>query len=154
MPVQYYPEDQQDSVIGIKFPMNGRDGTSRGGFFNTSRTTEDQAVSNYINLLLTKKGERYFQPEYGIGLPFWIFEMNTEANRIFLESEIRIQAARWLPYIVNESITVKPRAELAGLASDPENAWQIVIVFRVTNSLANKTITLFQTGGIVSYLVE
>lgn len=86
MPIKFYPEDLKSAsgFIGIKLPMNGSD----RGIFNMSRTTEDQAVSNYVNLLLTKKGERYMQPEFGVGLPFYLFEPNTPALRIELEAEI------------------------------------------------------------------
>lgn len=154
MAIKYYPEDQSESgFIGIKFPANGR-GRSNGGFFNMSRTTEEQAITNYINLLLTKKGERYFQPEFGVGLQFYLFENNTDAIRTEIEFVIREQSQRWLPYIVNERIEVKPKADPGIVDSDPENAIQIVITFRVTNSLANKTITFFQEQGRISYLIE
>ena len=152
MAIKYYPEDYDSQTIGIKFPMNGNG--SNGGFFNTSRTTEEQAVTNYINLLLTKKGERYMQPNFGVYLQGYLFEQNTPALRTRLEHEIRTQAAYWLPHIINEEINVKPRAEIAGLAADPENALQIIITFRVSNSLANKTITVFQENGRISTILD
>lgn len=150
-----YPEDEQDyGYIGIKFPTNGSSAGSSGGFFNMSQTTEEQAVSNYINLLLTKRGERYMQPEFGVGIQYKLFEPNTLENRTDIEFEIRRQSALWLPYITNHSIEVRERAELAGLAADPENAFHIVITFSVTEAGANKQITLFQNSGRVDYIVS
>lgn len=154
MAIKYYPEDQQESTIGLLFPLNGTSAGSTGGFFNTSRTTEQQAITNYINLLLTRKGERYMQPEYGIGLQLYLFEQNTEALRTEVEFAIHRQVSYWLPYIKNHSVNIKPRAEIAGLAADPENALQIVITFSVSEELANKTITVFQEGGRISTIVE
>jgi len=149
-----YPEDEDSQVIGLKFPLNGSSVGSNGGFFNVSRTTEDQAVTNYINLLLTKPGERYHQPNFGIFIQGFLFEQNTDAIRTEIEFRIRQQSAYWLPHIVNESIEVMPRAKPGIVSGDPENAIQIVIRFRVTNSLANKTITIFQEGGRVSTIVN
>jgi phage baseplate assembly protein W len=155
MPVKYYPEDEPNSgTIGIKFPMNGR-GTSNGGFFSMSKTTEEQAVTNYINLLLTKKGERYMQPNYGIGLQFRLFQPNTLALRSEIEFEIYQQAAIWLPYIRNHNIQVLESARGVGNGgTDSENSIQIIITFSVTESGANKQITLFQNQGRVSYIIE
>lgn len=156
MPVKYYPEDDAAaSYIGIKFPTNGR-GSSNGGFFNMSRTTEDQAVTNYINLLLTKPGERYYHPNYGVFLQGYLFQPNTIALRTEIEFAIQTQAAIWLPYIVNHRIDVRDDGakvkELIG--TDADNAIQIVITFSVTESGANKQITLFQNQGRVNYVVE
>jgi len=151
MPVKYYPEDDLNNTLGILLPMNGRPDRASDGFFAMSKTTEEQAVSNYINLLLTKKGERYMQPEFGIGIQFYLFEQNVDSLRLGLESEIYRQASIWLPHIINHNIEVRPKADVPGLAGDPENALQIVITFSVTEAGANKTITLFQKGGRISY---
>jgi len=153
MPVKYYPEDDANGTLGVLLPMNGRSDRASDGFFAMSRTTEEQAISNYINLLLTKRGERYMQPEFGIGIQFYLFEQNVDSLRLELESEIYRQAGFWLPYIVNHDIDVRPKADVPGLNGDPENALQIVITFSVTESGANKTIAFFQKGGRISYSI-
>lgn len=144
-PIKYYPEDlnSNSGTLGIKLPMNNRKGN---GMFNMSRTTEEQAVSNYVNLLLTKKGERYMQPEFGIGIQFYLFEQNTQGLRIQLEHEIRRQSAFWLPYITNHNIEVREKAKIPGL-TESENAIQIVITFSVTEQGANRQIVLFAANG-------
>lgn len=152
--IKYYPEDDQNGYTGIKLPMNGRRINSSDSLFNLSRSTEEQAVSNYINLLLTRPGERYMQPRYGIGIQTYLFEQNGTALQSILESTIRTQCAFWLPYIVNHKILVQNGKDIAGLAADGENAIHIVITFSVTESGANKTITLFDRGGRVNYSVE
>lgn len=156
MPVKYYPEDQQDSgYVGIRFPTNGN-GSSNGGFFNMSRSTEEQAVTNYINLLLTKPGERYFHPSYGIFIQQFLFSPITDGLLTEIEFVIRQQAAIWLPYIVNHDIQVRGNgSEVDGLnGTDIDNTIQIVITFSATERGANKQITLFQNQGRVSYIVE
>lgn len=149
MPTPYkkYPEDivEDTGTVGILLPMNNKNNSN--GIFSTSRTTEDQAVSNYVNLLLTFKGERYMQPEYGIGIQNYLFEPNTEPVRGEIEFAIRTQSAFWLPYIVNHRIDVRPRAVVDGLSSDPENAIQVVITFSVYESGANRQIVIFGEAG-------
>ena len=155
MPIKYYPEDEQNSnFIGIKFPTNGNV-SSNGGFFNMSRTTEEQAVTNYINLLLTKRGERYMQPSYGIGLPYRLFEPNTAQLRQLIKLEIEQQSAIWLPYIINHNIEVQDGIDILGMnPTDAENGIRILIEFSVTEKGANRQITVFQDNGKVQYQVN
>lgn len=149
--IKRYPEDvvQDTGTIGITLPTNTLD--KRTGLISTSRTTEQQAVSNYINLLLTFPGERYMQPTYGIGIQRYLFEQNTEGTRNDIEFAIRTQSAFWLPYIVNHNIDVRGRSDIPGLNSDPENAIQIIITFSVLEQGANQTIVLFSENGQVNY---
>lgn len=149
--IKYYPEDEREDYgfIGAQFPLNGQQSKTVGGFFNMSRTTEEQSVTNYINLLLTRKGERYFLVNFGVGLQDYLFEQNTEAIRTEIEFEIERQSAYWLPYIKNQRIEVLGRSN--SVNGDEENAIQIIITFSVENSNANKTIIIFaQDGRIVT----
>ena len=145
-----YPEDivSDTGNVGILLPTNAKN--TKSGLFATSRTTEEQAVSNYINLLLTFQGERYMQPNYGCGLPNYLFEQNVEATRNEIELIIRTQSAFWLPYIVNHNIDVRPKADAGIVDADPENSIQIVITFSVGENGANRTITIFSRGGRTS----
>ena len=147
--LKYYPEDdQQSGTLGILLPMNNGGDSIRGGFFNMSRTTEEQAISNYINLLLTFPGERYMQPDFGIGIQRRLFEPNTEGLRLSIEADIDRQSAFWLPYINNHSIEVRERVDIPGMkATDSENAIQIIITFSVTEDGANHQLVIFETGG-------
>lgn len=153
--IKYYPEDEDRiGTLGIKLPMDGRTNSANGGIFNMSTTTEEQAVSNYINLLLTRKGERYMQPDFGIGIQLYLFEQNTDVLRTELEFEIRRQSAFWLPYIVNHKIDVRERADVPGIGANSENAIHIVITFSVTESGANFTLVIFQNAGITNVRFE
>lgn len=153
--IKYYPEDfsREHGSLGVKLPMNSR-GEENRGMFNVSYTTEDQAVSNYINLLMTKKGERYMQPEYGIGLPYRLFEPNNDILQATIEFEIKAQAAIWLPYISNKRITVSTATQIPGLGANTEHGIHIVIEFSVTDFGANRAITVFNTSGIINIEVS
>lgn len=129
-------------TLGIKFPINGET-NSHGSIFNMSYSTEDQALSNFINLLFTKDGERYMQPEFGVGIYYYLFEQLSEIVKINIESKIKSQTATWLPYIIIHKIAVIDLENPEGLA----NHIQIKIFFQITTSGANKEITVFKTSN-------
>jgi phage baseplate assembly protein W len=147
--IKYHPEDDGRDVgtLGIKLPMNAFAGGSKRGIFNMSYTTEEQSISNYIMLLLTRRGERYMQPEYGVGIQEKLFEPKTEILKALIIADINQQSAFWLPYIVNHSIDVNIDAHDAALGSDNESGIVITIVFSVTQSGANRTIVIFGDSG-------
>lgn len=148
MSIKYYPSDRKNvGTLGIKLPMNASKNKTNTGIFNTSRTTEEQSVSNYINLLLTRPGERYMQPEFGIGIQEKIFEQNTEFLRSQIEIEIQTQSAFWLPYIFNKSIDVQSASDIPTLGGDSEHGIHVTIVFSVTENGANQTIVVFGENG-------
>ena len=68
--------------------------------------TTDQAFENLKTLLLTRKGERYQQPEFGTSLLNILFEPNTSLVKQAIDDFITQPVARWLPYINIEDINV------------------------------------------------
>lgn len=92
-----------DVAIGIKLPI-----VSTGGkLFPQSYSTEEQAISNLKNLILTRQGERLYQPLFGTKLQNALFEQNTDTIREIIKNSI-IDAVRfWLPYISINRLTVK-----------------------------------------------
>ena len=95
-------EEFNNYAVGITLPIQrGED-----GYFRQSFRTFDQIRSNLKNLLLTKKGERIFQPEFGSGLHDLLFNPATEKFEEDLENTINDAIAHWLPYIVVEDINI------------------------------------------------
>lgn len=137
-----HPADykQDYGSLAIKLPMNAGRTENLAEIFNLSYTTEEQSVSNYINLLLTRKGERYMQPDFGVGLHWYLFENNTDFLKTQLESEIQEQASIWLPYIFNDSIEVRDYEQSPG---DSKQGLNIIIKFRVSEHGSNRTISIF-----------
>ena len=138
-----YPPDyyKESSTLAIKLPMNDSRREKSSQLFNMSFTTEEQAISNYINLLLTKPGERFMQPDYGVGLLYYVFEQNVDTLKFVLENRIREQTAFWLPYVEVNEIKVDTYNNKLG----DENSINIQIIFKVMNSKANRIITLYGT---------
>jgi|LakMenEpi03Aug12_release.lakeMendotaPanAssembly.Ray.scaffolds.fasta_scaffold1306716_2 phage baseplate assembly protein W len=69
--------------IGIRLPFNDFN------VFTTNYTTKDQIKSNLTNYLLTNKGERVFNPEFGADLRKLLFDQLsdfTDARDILLSN--------------------------------------------------------------------
>lgn len=154
--IKYYPEDNAKDygTLGIKLPMNAPTPSGNGGIFNMSYTTEEQAVSNFVNLLLTKSGERYMQPNLGIGLQWRVFENNTEELRLAIDYDIRMQTKTWLPYIIINKIDINTATEIPSLAADHEHGIHIKIYFSVTEVGANRSIIIFKRGATTEVVVN
>jgi len=85
---------RDDIALGIKLPFGG--GQSN---FALNYTTLDQAKTDLVNLLLTHKGERYMQPNFGTNLRRFLFQPNTSRIEGEIRSEILDTIKFWLPFI-------------------------------------------------------
>ena len=65
--------NDDDRYVGIGFPLGFN---VDGRMFNQTKTVLEQAKSNLRNLLLTTKGERKMQPEFGCNLIDVLFDQN------------------------------------------------------------------------------
>ena len=82
--VRVNPLDLQGNIaIGVSLPFNGP-----AGPFNSTYSTKDQTKSNLINLLLTNKGERIMNPEFGCDLSTALFEGITEDTTLLIQDLI------------------------------------------------------------------
>ena len=101
-------EEFNNYAVGITLPIQrGED-----GYFRQSFKTFDQVRSNLKNLLLTKKGERIFQPDFGSGLHDLLFNPATEKFEEDLENTINDAVAKWLPYVIVEDINIDITKEM------------------------------------------
>lgn len=86
--------DRDDIALGIKLPF----GPGQSNFV-LNYTTLDQAKTDLVNLLLTHKGERFMQPDFGTNLRRFLFQPNTSEIEGELRNEILDTIKRWLPFI-------------------------------------------------------
>ena len=93
-----------DIKIGISLPMDHTDGS---GFFPGTSTTLSQTGSNIRNLLLTNKGERVGQPEFGCGLLQILFEPLSDTLIDNVTSTIEEALATWLPHVLINKLNVE-----------------------------------------------
>lgn len=144
---RYHPLDfEPDVAVGVLLPFNGNApgrtfnqnyaSGSQGGasVFAQSYSTEEQAVSNLKNLLLTRKGERFMQPDFGTQIVDSLFEQSTEDLETSIEDGLNEDIATWLPYIILDNIIVDRKID--------QHALDISLHFRVTENGANQVIKL------------
>ena len=104
---QVDPLDLQGNIaIGISLPFNGP-----AGPFNLTYSTQDQIKSNLINLLLTSKGERMFNPEFGTDLKRFIYESISQESISSLKENIKNSIIRFLPEINATKIDIVPHED-------------------------------------------
>ena len=101
-------EEFNNYAVGITLPIQ----RGNEGYFRQSFRTFDQIRSNLKNLLLTKKGERILQPEFGSGLHDLLFNPATEKFEEDLETTINDAVAKWLPYVIVEDINIDISKEM------------------------------------------
>jgi len=128
---RYNPLDLNDNVaIGVTLPFG-----KIGGLFKLSYTTEEQSISNLKNLLLTRKGERVFQPEFGSDIYSLLFEQISDDLSDRLIESLTDDINLWLPYIIINDIIVDVDTD--------RNYVRIQLKFSVTEQGANQQIVLF-----------
>ena len=92
---------QKNIVIGVSLPFNAK------GVFNKTYSTKEQIKSNLINLLLTDKGERIMNPEFGADLRKSLFENMTNDSTELLRIKIIDAISIFIPEVELGNIDIK-----------------------------------------------
>jgi len=92
-----------DIALGITLPIK----LGKTGYFEQAFDTITQVKSNLINLLLTVKGERLFQPTFGSDLHTLLFTQMDEEYEANVKRAIQSAVGKWLPFlnIVEQIVT-------------------------------------------------
>ena len=104
--------------------------SNTGGAFQVNYTTLQQAKSNLINLILTKKGERVSQPEFGCDIWRILFDPIIDGEiDARVESTILDAVSIWLPYISIDEIFLEYTPEMIDT-----NGFVVDIKFSLTSN--------------------
>ena len=93
---------QKNIVIGVSLPFNAP------GVFNKTYSTKDQIKSNLVNLLLTDKGERIMNPEFGADIKKSLFDNITDSSIELLKLKIIDAISIFIPEVILGEISVVP----------------------------------------------
>jgi len=91
------------ATYGIDFPF--RD-SFKGHFLQMTESPEREVRADLIHLILTRKGSRYYLPDFGTRLYEFIFEPNDQTTWDLIETEIRESIKNYIPNLDINSITV------------------------------------------------
>tara|TARA_R100000315_G_scaffold58800_1_gene34171 strand:- start:64 stop:531 length:468 start_codon:yes stop_codon:yes gene_type:complete len=112
-----YIQDNDTKVkIGIDLPVHRDSGGD--GFFATTSTTIEAVKNNIRNLLQTEEGERFFQPNLGIGLREFLFEHITDESLIGIQDSILDKLEFWLPFVEVRDIQVLSRDDTTDIGAN------------------------------------
>ena len=130
-------EEFNNFAYGITLPVK----RGNTGYFEQAFSSFDQSKSNLKNLLLTRKGERVMQPNFGSGLHDLLFEQADDQLEQRLEEEITNTVNFWLPYIEISEIEVTMTDEMKD-----KNQVDMKVVFTVGNTFEPQEITFTLEG--------
>ena len=117
--VKISPLDLQKNIaVGVSLPFNGP-----AGPFNKTYSTQEQAKYDLINLLLTNKGERLFNPDFGTDLRPVLFEPITEDIVPLIKNLITTSVDTYVPAIIVSDIIIKK--------DEDHNTISITVIYRM-----------------------
>lgn len=100
------PRDLQKNIaIGIGLPFN------KPSAFKSTYSTKEQIKYNLINLLLTNKGERIENPEFGADIKRELFEQIDENTFESIKNKIIDNVNIFLPEITLTNIIINPQTD-------------------------------------------
>lgn len=96
------------NIYGPQWPLSN----GEKDLFKMYESALDQAKFELKNLILTSPGENLSDPNYGVGLRNYIFEMNTRSVASEIRSSIQRQVGFYLPSINLVSVDINRDAEM------------------------------------------
>jgi phage baseplate assembly protein W len=91
--------------INIDYPFKN----SPQGFFLNLNSDEQRAIkADLMHLLLTRKGQRLYNPDFGTDLLKYIFEPNDTLTLDAITDEVRTSVNKYLPNLNIKNLSVTP----------------------------------------------
>ena len=115
-----FPIDtEKRKAVGFSFPLSGP------AVFNPTYNTKDQIKSNLINYMLTNRGERYLNSDFGFNLREFIFEAIEEGNINILKKRIQKGISTFFSNVLIQELDI--------LKNEEYNRIKINITYNVVN---------------------
>ena len=90
--------------INIAFPFKE---SGKGDFIELNNIDKHAIKADLMHLILTRKGERLYMPDFGTDLLKYIFELNDDVTRINIKTNINETVKRYLPNLQIKEIIVE-----------------------------------------------
>jgi phage baseplate assembly protein W len=90
---------------GIKFPF--RD-SQTGTYVSLTQNSDEEIRTNLIHLVLTRKGSRYFLPDFGTRIYEFIFEPLDTPTFDAIRTDITNAVEKYIPNLIVNDISVTP----------------------------------------------
>jgi phage baseplate assembly protein W len=96
---------QKGKFINIAFPFKE---SNRGDFILLNNDDNKAIKSDLMHLILTRKGERLYLPDFGTNLLKFIYEPNDSLTRNDIKNEITDTVKKYLPNLQINEVNVEP----------------------------------------------
>jgi len=100
--------------ININYPFKE---SSKGDYVQLNSDDASAIKSDLLHLIITKKGQRLYNPDFGTDLLKFIFEPNDSLTLANLKAEITQSAKKYLPNVQIDSVSVYASIESEYVAS-------------------------------------
>ena len=111
--------------ININYPFKD----SPKGFFLDLNENDNEAIkADLLHLLLTRKGQRLYNPDFGTDLLIYIFEPLDGLTLTDIKTEVSTVVKKYLPNLEITDLTVEQSTE-------SEYAATVTIAYTVTNNV-------------------
>lgn len=91
------------SFININFPFKD---SSKGFFLDLNKDDNSAIKADLMHLILTRKGERLYLPDFGTNLLQYIFNPNDSKTQSEIKQEISQVVKKYLPKLSINEVTV------------------------------------------------
>lgn len=91
-------------TYGLNFPFQD---SNRGDYLQLTEFQRQEVRADLIHLLLTRKGSRYYLPDFGTRLYEYIFEPFDGLTFSAIEADIRDSIERYMPNLLVNKITIE-----------------------------------------------
>ncbi len=130
-PIQIFPNDTKARVaIGIDLPLNG------SAVFKSNYQTKDSIKSSLINYLLTNRGERIGNPDFGANLREYLFSQMVGDNLDFIKSDIQAKINKYFTNVLINSI------EITQLNNNSNSIYNVSISYKILNTNISDNINI------------
>jgi len=132
-------------TFGLDFPFNF---SEEGDYIRLTSLPEEEVKSMLIHLLLTKKGSRYFLPDFGTNIYQYLFEPLDDITMGKIESEISDAVEKYIPNLKLNDVIISKVGDDPKHLNDTEKEHQIKINLDYT--ITTRT---FQANGTLGLTI-
>jgi phage baseplate assembly protein W len=112
--------------------------------FALLKTLSQVASQNIKMVMFTEPGERVFDRDFGVGIRKYLFEQNSQLIREQLQSRIRQQIRKYLPYVNVVDISFSSRRNDGTFTTmeQESNRLSVRITYQISNFLELQTLEI------------
>lgn len=102
-------------TYGVFFPF--RD-SLQGDYLRLTQSTDEEIRADLLHLILTRKGSRYYLPDFGTRIYEFIFEPMDGPTFDAIKADVRQAVDKYIPNLQINDISIKPYLEAEPLPGE------------------------------------